>query len=229
MTTDHLLAALAMAAIAALGAWWSPRVVARLPDPVEIEVPYAELAVSPRLGLRLAVAAAVVAGSIGFALGPDPSLPAWCFLSIAGVVLSYVDWRVRLLPFRIVAPSYAIVGVLLIVAAVATGDYDAARRSLIAWVATYAVFTGMWFVYRRGIGYGDVRLSGVLAMALGWLGWSELIVGMYAAFILGALIGGGLALAKVVDRKGYPFGPFMFAGAWVGVVCAPSITSWLGA
>lgn len=227
MTTDDLLVAAAMAVGAALLASFAPRVIARLPDPAEVEVPYAELADSPRLSLRLAIGAAVVAGSLGAALGPDPSLPAWCFLSVVGVVLSYVDWRIRLLPFRIVAPSYAIVGASLVVAMFATGDYDAALRSLIAWIATYAVFTGMWFVYRKGIGYGDVRLSGVLAMALGWLGWSELIVGMYAAFLLGAFIGGGLAVAKIVDRKGYPFGPFMFAGAWVGVVCTPAITSWL--
>ncbi|HLR86026.1 MAG TPA: A24 family peptidase [Nocardioidaceae bacterium] len=227
MTTDDLLVAAAMAVAAACLAWFAPRVIARLPDPAEVEIPYAELADSPRLAVRLALGSAVVAGSLGAALGPDPSLPMWCFLSVVGVVLSYVDWRVRLLPFRIVAPSYAIVGALLVVAVLVTGDYNAAVRSLIAWIATYAVFTAMWFVYRKGIGYGDVRLSGVLAMGLGWLGWSQLIVGMYAAFLLGAFIGGGLALVKIVDRKGYPFGPFMFAGAWVGVVCTPTITSWL--
>ncbi|MGH3358378.1 MAG: prepilin peptidase [Nocardioidaceae bacterium] len=228
MTPELLLVTAAMAVAAAAAAFWAPAVVRRLPDPVEVEVPYAELAGRRHLGRHLAVAAAIVAGSLGAALGPESSLPVWCFLSVIGVALSYVDWRVRLLPLRIVGPSYVVVGVLLVAAALFTGDIDAARRSLIAWIATYAVFALMWLVYRRGIGYGDVRLSGVLAMALGWLGWTELIVGMYAAFILGALIGGALAIAKVVDRKGYPFGPFMFAGAWIGVVCGPAISGWLG-
>ena len=227
MTTDDFLVAAVMAVVAAGLAWNAPRVVTRLPDPAEVEIPYAELADAPRLSLRLAIAAAVVAGSLGAVLGLDPALPAWCFLSVVGVVLSYIDWRVRLLPFRIVASSYVIVAALLVIATLVTGDYDAGLRSLIAWIATYAVFAGMWLVYRKGIGYGDVRLSGVLAMGLGWLGWSELVVGMYAAFLLGAFVGGGLALAKVVDRKGYPFGPFMFAGAWVGVVCAPAVSGWL--
>lgn len=228
MTPEHLIVIAAMAVAAAVAAFWAPEAIRRLPDPVEVEVPYAELAGRRHLGGRLAVAAAIVAGSLGAALGPEPSLPVWCFLSVVGVALSYVDWRVRLLPLRIVAPSYVVVGLLLLGAMLVTGDYGAAERALIAWIATYAVFALMWLVYRRGIGYGDVRLSGVLAMALGWLGWTELVVGMYAAFILGALIGGGLAIAKVVDRKGYPFGPFMFAGAWIGVVAGPAISGWLG-
>lgn len=228
VTPEHLIVTVSMAVVAAAAAFWAPAIIRRLPDPVEVEVPYAELAARRNLGAHLAVAAAVVAGSLGAALGPESSLPAWCFLSVIGVALSYVDWRVRLLPLRIVGPSYIVVGALLLCATLLTGDYDAARRSVIAWIVTYLIFAGMWLVYRKGIGYGDVRLSGVLAMALGWLGWTELVVGMYAAFILGALIGGGLALAKVVDRQGYPFGPFMFAGAWIGVVCSPAISGWIG-
>ena len=55
-------------------------------------------------------------------------------------------------------------------------------------------------------------------LALGYLGWSEWVVGIYGGFLLGAVIGGVLSLLKVVDRKGYPFGPFMLVGALVGVV-----------
>ena len=82
----------------------------------------------------------------------------------------------------------------------------------------------LWFVYPRGMGYGDVRLSGVLGIALGHLGWGELVVGVYGGFLLGGVLGGVLALLSKVDRKGYPFGPFMFLGALVGVVVGQPIT-----
>ena len=51
-------------------------------------------------------------------------------------------------------------------------------------------------------------------------------VGMYAGFLLGGIIGGVLALAKVVDRKRYPFGPFMLVGAVVGVLAGGPFADW---
>ena len=86
-------------------------------------------------------------------------------------------------------------------------------RTLVAGAAAFLVFFVLWFIYPRGMGFGDVRLSGLLGLVLGYLGWSEWVVGLYGGFLLGALIGGVLSLLKVVDRKGYPFGPFMLVGA----------------
>ncbi len=184
----------------------------------DVKVPYTELASRPRLRPRLALASAIGAGSIGYVLGPDPSLPLWCFVSVLGVTLSYVDWTTRLLPYRLVAPSYPITMGLVLLAAVLSRDWDALLRAGVAWAVVYAAFTVMWLIYRRGIGYGDVRLCGILAMSLGWLGWSNVVIGMYAAFILGAVIGGVLVLVKLVDRRGYPFGPFLVVGTWLGVL-----------
>jgi leader peptidase (prepilin peptidase) / N-methyltransferase len=81
------------------------------------------------------------------------------------------------------------------------------------------VFYLLWYVLPAGVGFGDVRLSGLLSMALGWLGWGELVTGVYGGFFLGAVIGIVLTLAKVVKRKQmFPFGPFMLVGALVGVL-----------
>ena len=54
----------------------------------------------------------------------------------------------------------------------------------------------LWFVNPRGMGYGDVRLSGVLGLALGSLGWGELFVGLYSGFLIFALPGLLLALVR---------------------------------
>ena len=231
MTTEQVVAAACCAGPAAVGGLLVPWLVTRLPEPEDADddkLPYAVLAAGRRLGIRCAVAAGVVAGSIGAVLGPDWSLPVWVYLAVVGVGLGYVDWRTKLLPYRLVAPSYPIVALLLVGAAAATADGDALLRAVIAGAATFAIFYALWFVYPPGMGYGDVRLSGVLALALGWLGWSQLVVGVYAGFLLGALVGGALAVAKVVDRRSYPFGPFMLAGTWLGVVTGPLTAPWLG-
>jgi leader peptidase (prepilin peptidase)/N-methyltransferase len=94
-------------------------------------------------------------------------------------------------------------------------------RAGVGWLASFTVFFLMWLVYSKGLGYGDVRLSGVLGMALAAVGWQELVVGMYAAFLFGAVGGGVLALLRKVDRRAYPFGPFMVLGACFGVVSGP--------
>ena len=83
----------------------------------------------------------------------------------------------------------------------------------------------LFFIYPSGLGFGDVRLAGVLGLALGYLGWGEVWVGIYAGFVLGGLIGLALRLTKVVRQRHVPFGPFMLLGALAGVVWGDPIWS----
>jgi leader peptidase (prepilin peptidase) / N-methyltransferase len=46
---------------------------------------------------------------------------------------------------------------------------------------------------------------------------------VYAGFLLGGVIGGLLSLVRIVERKGFPFGPFMLLGAVVGLVWGDAI------
>ena len=106
-----------------------------------------------------------------------------------------------------------------------TRDTDDLVRAGWGWLLAGGLYLVLWFLYPRGMGYGDVRLSGILGIALGYAGWSELVVGIYGGFILGGVVGGLLALLRRVDRSGYPYGPFMLLGALLGVVLGPWITS----
>jgi leader peptidase (prepilin peptidase)/N-methyltransferase len=68
-------------------------------------------------------------------------------------------------------------------------------------------------VYPPGMGFGDVKLAGVLGMYLGYLGWGHLFAGTFLAFLLGGL----WSIALLAARRGtlkssIPFGPFMLAG-----------------
>ena len=251
MTGEPLLSALACGLAAAVGAMLLPRIIAALPEPapadpvsrpaeadaslaageeavatappVGTKVLYVELGTAPWLGARLALAAGLVAAAMGASRGWQADLPVWVFLAVLGVGLGYIDWRTRLLPSRLVAPAYGVVGALVGIAAATTwssGGADRLLTAVVCWLVVFTAYFLLWFVYPRGLGYGDVRLSGVLGMALGYLGVGATVVGVYAGFLLGAVIGGVLALAGVVDRRGYPFGPFMLAGAFLGVLYA---------
>lgn len=188
--------------------------------------PYAGLASARASRLRLSLASSLACGVVAWRLGWSPALPAWLYLCVAGVLLAFVDWRTGLLPTAIVGPSYAVVAALLLAASAGTGAWDAAGRALLGWLIAGGLFFAMWFIYPAGMGYGDVRLSGLLGLALGWLGWPELGIGIYGGFVLGAVAGGALAVARVVDRRRYPFGPFMLLGALGGVVWGAPLLGW---
>ncbi len=135
-----------------------------------------------------------------------------------GVALAVVDWRTRLLPTKVIAPAYVVVGLLVVAAAGLEGDWSSLVRAVWGLVLARGVFWLLWLVHPRGMGFGDVRLAGLLGMPLGLLGWGQLAIGVYAGFLVGGVAGLVLSAARLVDRGAYPFGPFMLIGALVGVL-----------
>lgn len=133
--------------------------------------------------------------------------------------LIVIDARTHRLPNRIVLPTLACLIVLAVTDAVATGQGAALVRALIGMVILggfYAVLRGM---SRAGMGGGDVKLAAVIGLVLGWHGWQSLAIGAASAFVLGALY----ALVLILLRRAngatrIAFGPWMIAGALLGVV-----------
>jgi leader peptidase (prepilin peptidase)/N-methyltransferase len=245
--TWHLDTALACALYGLLMGQLVPTLIARVPEPedpdeevLEADAPesggaavegepkelYVDIARRRGLRWKAAIATAVVAGLMGAAVGWTPALSFLLYLAPVGVALAVIDWRTRLLPTKVIAPSYLVVAALAALAAWSESDLDALITAGLGWLVAGGTFFLLWFIYPRGMGYGDVRLSGVLGIALGYLGWSELLVGVYAGFILGGVGGALLSLLRLVDRKAYPFGPFMLVGAVVGVLFGPYVADW---
>jgi len=161
--------------------------------------------------------------------GVDWALPAFLYLAAVSVALTLIDLDVRRLPDAIVLPSYPVALVLLTLASLNPGgapDWGALLRAVIGGAAMFAAYFVMLIVYPRGMGFGDVKLSGVLGLYLGWVGWGALVVGWFAAFLLGGVFSVGLLLTRRAGRKSsVPFGPWMLAGAWIGLVLGAGIAS----
>jgi leader peptidase (prepilin peptidase) / N-methyltransferase len=155
-------------------------------------------------------------------------LAACAYFAVMAVRLTVIDVRHHLLPNRIVFPSYAVAGVLLLAAAafagVGAGQGSASPAAGLMAMPALRVVAGaaiLWlfyfmlrFAYPPGMGFGDVKLAGVLGMYLGYLGWGHLFAGTFLAFLLGGL----WSIALLAARRGtlkssIPFGPFMLAGA----------------
>jgi leader peptidase (prepilin peptidase)/N-methyltransferase len=145
-------------------------------------------------------------------------LAAMLYLVAISVALAIVDIETRRLPDRIVLPAYAVGAVLLGVAALVGGHFDALLRGGIGMVGLALFYFILWFVKPGGMGFGDVKLAGVLGLYLGWIGWGALAVGALSAFVLGGVFGLALiAFSKAGRKSRIPFGPWMLAGAWVGI------------
>jgi leader peptidase (prepilin peptidase) / N-methyltransferase len=145
-------------------------------------------------------------------------LVAFLYLVSVTIALSFIDIDVHKLPNAIVLPSYIVSLLLFTTASFLTGEFSALLRAVISMAALGIVYFALAFVYPKGMGLGDAKLAGVLGIYLGWVGWGALFVGAFAAFLLGGLYGLILILTKRANRKsGIPFGPWMAAGAWLGV------------
>lgn len=142
------------------------------------------------------------------------------FLWLAGisVSLALIDIDTHKLPNAIVLPSYLVGGILLATTGILTGDFDALIRSAVGMAAMWVAYFLLAMLYPGGMGFGDVKLAGVLGLYLGFVGWGALLVGAFAAFFLGGIFSLVLLALKRVGRKsGIPFGPWMLIGAWVGI------------
>lgn len=158
---------------------------------------------------------------------PLAALPALLYVAAISIALTMIDLDTHRLPNVIVIPSYVVVGALLVFASVFTGDYGALLRAAIGAVVLFGAYLLLSVAYPGGMGGGDVKLAGVLGMCLAWFGWAELIVGGFAAFLIGGVVGVALMLGRRATRKSaIPFGPWMLLGAWVGLVAGGATAQW---
>ena len=157
-------------------------------------------------------------------LGRLPSTPAYLYLAAAGIALALIDISSKRLPNAIVIPSYPVLLILLTGASAVSGDWHALLRALIAGAASLTVYFALWLAYPAGMGFGDVKLAGLLGIALGYLSWSALAIGTFAAFLVGGVVGVVLLAATHRGRKAaVAFGPFMVAGVWVAFLAGHPI------
>jgi leader peptidase (prepilin peptidase)/N-methyltransferase len=164
-----------------------------------------------------------VAGRFGY----DWAVPAYLALFAGLLSLAWIDVERMVLPKAIVYPVAVMVAGLLLIPA---GAYDAWHSYWVAWAFAggwFLLFYLMWFASPRLLGFGDVRLAPVLGLSLGWLGWRYVVLGFFAANLIGAVIGIGLIAAKKAERQSrVPYGVFLASGTAVAVYAGPEMVGW---
>ena len=169
----------------------------------------------------------VLFAAVGARYAHSWALPAFLVLTAGLIAISVIDLEHFIIPNRIVYPMGITSVVLLAFAALLEHDWTAYGRAWLGALAAFAFFFVLHLIAPGGMGFGDVRLSFVLGLFLGWLGWAEVLGGLFAGFLYGAVIG---LVMIVIGRRGrrqhIPFGPFLAAGTMTFVLFGEQLVDW---
>jgi leader peptidase (prepilin peptidase)/N-methyltransferase len=166
-----------------------------------------------------AVATGAVMAGLAVRLGADVSLAAYAVVGIALVAISVIDVESHMVPNRIVYPAAFVAAPLFVLAAAVdhrwTSLWHAAAAAAIGFVALLLVH----LAYPKGMGFGDVRLAGIVGGAAGWMGFRAAFLAFLLMFLFGS-VGGILQLAVTGGnrRTAIGFAPYMAAGTLTVVI-----------
>jgi leader peptidase (prepilin peptidase)/N-methyltransferase len=162
---------------------------------------------------------AVAFGTLSWALGPVPALPAFLVVAGFGVLLAAIDLACLRLPDPLVAAAALAAVAGLLTASLAGGEFGPFVRAGSAAMAMFIGYLVLAPIPGAIPGLGDVKLAGLLGLMLGWIGWPAVLFGA----LLPHLINGPLALFLLLSGKArrdapLPLGPALLAGAWLAIV-----------
>src|SRR5207302_11218436 len=143
------------------------------------------------------------------------------------VVITFIDLEHYIIPNRVLYPTIFVSVPLLVIAAAAQSEWGNLERAVVGAVVAWVFFLVLHLVSPRGMGFGDVRLSFLLGLFLGWLDLRHVFLGVFLGFLLGSIVGVVLMVLRRRGRKDHiPFGPFLAAGAVIAVLFGSTILGW---
>jgi leader peptidase (prepilin peptidase)/N-methyltransferase len=179
-----------------------------------------------RHGLVVVATAALFAGTVLRFRG-DWVVPAYLVFFVSLVAITVIDFQLQIIPNRIVYPTIFAAVPLLALAALAGHQWDRFGHALLgaslAWVALLVVH----LISPAGMGFGDVRLSFVLGLFLGWISLGHVVTGLFLGILLICAAGLILAILRLRSLQDHiAFGPFLAAGSAIAVFAGQPIMRW---
>lgn len=168
--------------------------------------------------LELGLAVGFVAALLVFEDEPVEIVLACVFL-FALAVITVTDLELRLIPNKVLLPTY-VIGLVLI----AAFAIDTLGERAVASAAAFGLLFLVALAYPQGMGMGDVKLAAVLGLYLGRAVAPALLFG----FALGALYG-ALLIARhgsEARKRAVPFGPFLAAGSAIALFVGDDVVDW---
>jgi len=186
---------------------------------------YCQASVPWRL-LWVEIATGVVFALLAWNYGLNPALGIMIFYACLFTVIFVIDLEHGLILNKVVYPSLVVALLLALLPRlwltqwIVTGIANAAIGGAIG----FALFLLIAVISRGGMGWGDVKLAGLIGLATGF----PLV---FLSIIMGAILGGIVAVAMVIAKKKQrrqtiPFGPFLAVAAMITLLWGSNILTW---
>lgn len=135
------------------------------------------------------------------------------------IVIFVYDLKHYIIPDKIIHPAILLSGIWRMVSG------DALYSGIYVTLAVSAFFAAIFFISKgKWLGFGDVKLAFFMGL---FLGWPNILVALFAAFVLGGIIGIGLVASRRKTMKSQvPFGPFLVAGTFIAMFFGGKIVNW---
>lgn len=164
--------------------------------------------------LSVELAAGLALTAVAARVSSPWELAGLAWLVLFAVPLVFIDIAVRRLPDALTGGAFAGLAGFLAVAALTGGHPGQLGRAGLAAVALCGFYLLLFLIRPSGMGLGDVKLAASVGVALGWLGWGQVVAATFLAFAAAALYAAGLLLFRQATRTTQlPLGPFMLLGA----------------
>lgn len=140
------------------------------------------------------------------------SMVYYLFLVSVLIVIFFIDLKNGIIPFSVIFPAIIVSFLYLIFL-----QNSLVVNHILAGVGAFLFFLVLFLATRgRGMGFGDVVYVFFMGLVLGF---PNIVVGLYIAFVTGALISLILVWLKLKKLKGgiIPFGPFLVFGTLIGL------------
>ncbi|GLY71366.1 prepilin peptidase [Amycolatopsis taiwanensis] len=178
----------------------------RLLNSTPRSLPWAEVAASLLTGCAF--------GGLAWRFGNQFDVLPYSVLAAVGATLGLVDVIEQRLPSVLTYSGVTVVGALMATSAILHSRGPDLLRALAGMVVLAVFYLVLALASDGGLGAGDVKLSALLGLALGWSSWSALIA---ATFLTWFLAGLGWLLLRFIRRRPrgspLPLGPFLLLGA----------------
>lgn len=141
------------------------------------------------------------------------TVPAYAAAAAGLLALAVIDIEHHRLPDRVLLPTAGLTILALGAEAAALGALAPLASALLGAGIGLAAIGAIHVAKPDGMGFGDVKLAALCGLVLGRQGAGYVGVGLFGAFVAGAVLGVGLLAAGAGRRTQLPFGPFLGASA----------------